>query len=335
MNSDKQGYTVSGIGECKDTDVVIPTTYNSLPITSIGDSAFFYCKNLTSITIPDGVTSVGSWAFSRCSSLTDITIPSSVTSIGSAVFAGCSSLESMTVEEGNTKYHSEGNCLIETASKTLVAGCKNSVIPDDGSVEVIGDYACLYCSLTNITIPNSVAKIGKSAFSDCTRLESIKIPSSVTSISDSAFSGCTSLEGITIPSSVTSIGNGAFSYCASLTSITVEEGNKYYHSAGNCLIETTNKTLIVGCKNSVIPTDGSVTSIGSNAFSGCRSLTSITIPDSVTSVGEDAFYYCTSLETITFKGSETQWNAITKGTNWDSGAGKNTSAGKYTLKFEK
>ena len=67
--------------------------------------------------------------------------------------------------------------------------------------------------------------------------------------------------------------------------ITVADGNTVYHSAGNCLIETESKTLVLGCKNSVIPTDGSVTSIGEYAFYGCTSFTSVTIPSSVTSIG--------------------------------------------------
>ena len=117
----------------------------------------------------------------------------------------------------------------------------------------------------------------------------VKILDGVTSIGERAFYGCTGLTSVTIPYSVTSIGNYAFYGCSGLTSITVAKGNTKYHSAGNCLIETESKTLIAGCKNSIIPTDGSVTSIGDGAFYGCTGLTSVTIPDSVTSIGDDAF----------------------------------------------
>src|SRR5699024_4859621 len=95
-----------------------------------------------------------------------------------------------------------------------------------------------------------------------------------------------------------SIGYGAFSGCDSLTSIIVDPQNSVYHSDGNCLIETQSKTLIAGCGTSVIPSDGSVTSIGEGAFSYCESLMSITIPDSVTVIGDKAFLSCRSLESV-------------------------------------
>ena len=200
-----------------------------------------------------------------------------VTAICDGAFSWCSSLTSITVNVGNPVYHSDGNCLIETESKTLIAGCGTSVIPSDGSV----------------------TSIGARAFLGCSSLTSIAIPDGVTSIGESAFLGCSSLTSIAIPDGITSIGESAFSGCSSLTSITVNEGNPVYHSGGNCLIETESKTLIAGCGTSVIPSDGSVTSIGARAFLGCSSLTSITIPDSVTSIGESAFYDCDSLTGVT------------------------------------
>ena len=315
-------------------------------VTTIGASAFHGCDSLTSMSIPDGVTFIGDSAFRGCGRLTNITIPDSVTHIGWRVFSDCSRLTSIAVNEGNFVYHSDGNCLIETQSKTLIAGCETSVIPADGSVTSIGDSAFYGCDrLTNITIPDSVTSIGDEAFYNCDSLTSVTIPDSVTSIGDYAFSDCDSLSNVTIgdgisfinvyvfegcssltsivipdsvtsisgwafrdcdsltsvtiPDSVTSIGDSAFSGCDSLTSIAVNEGNFVYHSEGNCLIETKSKTLIVGCGTSVIPADGSVTSIGDYAFYNCDSLTSVTIPDSVTSIDDYAFYHCDSLTSVT------------------------------------
>jgi len=306
----------------------------------------------TSIIIKDGTKSIGGNAFYRCSELTSITIPDSVTSIGDWAFRDCSGLTNITVANGNTFYHSAGNCLIETTSKTLIRGCKTSAIPTDGSVTSIGGDAFSGCEgLTNVIIPDSVTEIGYCAFSGCNGLTSIRIsdnvisigsyafagcnrltnviiPDSVTSIGDNAFSGCEGLVTVTIPNSVTGIGYRAFSDCSGLTSITISDSvisigtyvfagcsgltsitvsnaNSRYHSEGNCIIETDTKTLKVGCKTSVIPADGSVTSIGNNAFYDCDGLTSLKIPDSVTSIGEQAFYDCDGLTSITIPDSVT------------------------------
>lgn len=111
-----------------------------------------------------------------------------------------------------------------------------------------------------------------------------------------AFSSC-NISGITIPDNVTSIGNGAFA-CSSLKYINVSKGNMKYRSLNNCLIDIENKELIQGCEKSIIPTNGSVTSIGASAFANCDGLTSINIPDGVTSIGAWAFRNCKSLTSI-------------------------------------
>ena len=288
-------------------EVTIPetVTYDGITynVTSIGNGAFYECRSLTSVTIPNSVTSIGDAAFYQCSSLTSITIPNSVTSIGDDAFYGCSSLTSVTIPN---------------------------------SVTSIGDGAFSYCSsLTSITIPNSVTSIGDGAFSGCSSLTLVTIPNNVTSIGDYAFSGCSSLTSITIPNSVTSIGDGAFHYCSSLASIAIPNSvtsigsvtfsgcsslslvtltapsvEAFCNGQGNNLLRkagchASRKIAINGEIITSITIPNSVTSIGEHAFYDCSSLTLVTIPNSVTSIGEYAFEYCRSLTSITIPNSVT------------------------------
>ena len=166
-------------------------------VTSIGGNAFDICESLTNIIIPNIVTSIGNYAFQGCSGLTTVTIPSSTISIGDGIFNGCSALTSIMVANGNTVYDCRDNCnaIIETASNTLIAGCQNTIIPND--VIRIGEEAFNGCTgLTSIVIPNSVTNIGAIAFELCTNLTSVTIGSGVTQIEESAFADCNSLISI-------------------------------------------------------------------------------------------------------------------------------------------
>ena len=201
------------------TNVTIPNG-----VTSIGTGAFYDCSGLTSITIPNNVTSIGINAFNGCTRLTNITIPSSVTSIGERAFGGCTSLANITVDNNNSTYDSRNNCnaIINTNTNTLVAGCKNTVIPN--TVTSIDDSAFQqHTTLTGtLTIPNSVTSIGAQSFYNCSGLTSVTIGSGVTSIANFAFQGCSGLTSITIPNGVLSIGSSAFNNCSNITSVTVE-----------------------------------------------------------------------------------------------------------------
>lgn len=149
--------------------LVIPNS-----VTRIGNEVFFSCEGLVSLIIPNSVTIIGNDAFSGCTNLSSITFPSSVTSIGENIFAWCNNLNSVKVETGNTKYDSRNDCnaIIETASNTLIAGCKKTIIPS--TVTSIGESAFSWCSdLSSITIPNSVSEIGEYAFYQCTDLKGI------------------------------------------------------------------------------------------------------------------------------------------------------------------
>ncbi len=256
-------YHVVGTAETYSADIIIPATYENLPVTVIGDRAFYGCSSLKSVTFEAGskCTTIGNRAFCTdlllgYSELEQISIPSSVTFIGEDAFYGCINLQYNTYDNANYLGNSENPYVV-----------------------------LVKASDTDIT--------------SCTIHPNTKF------IHSSAFGNCSSLESITIPSNVTLIGNRAFSNCSSLQSIFAETDNLNYHSAGNCLIETASKTLVFGCKNSVIPTDNSVTAIGDYAFFDCSSLQSITIPSSVTTIGGWAFWDCSSLQSITIPSSVT------------------------------
>ena len=219
-------------------------------VTSIGNSAFWYCISLTSVTIGDSVKSIGDYAFRKCTSLTSVTIGDSVTSIGYRAFFDCTSLTNVTIGDSVTSIGA--NAFEDCNSLTSVT------IPD--SVTSIGDYAFWYCiSLTSVTIPDSVTSIGYGAFSDCNNLvgneydnayylgndqnpyllllraksrmiTSCTIHKDTRFIYYSAFSSCYSLTSVTIGDSVTSIGNYAFEDCISLTSVTFANPNGWWYA---------------------------------------------------------------------------------------------------------
>ena len=256
-------------------------------VTSIGNSAFSECTNLSNITITDSVISIGDFAFSNSTSLRSVTIPDSVTIIGVSAFYDCKNLINVTLPDS-----------ITSIDYSVFSDCT---------------------SLTNITIPDSVTNIGDSAFECCTSLTNITIPDSVTSIGNDAFYSCYftfgsfvnnskcqynrgetivdtdsdgfcikdnvlvkmrpnyAIDEVSIPNGVIKIGDYAFEYCTSLTNITIPD---------------------------------SVTSISDYAFEYCASLTSVTIGNSVTDIGYAAFSGCDNLKNIYYKGSQEEWNKI-------------------------
>ena len=157
-------YYVSGIGECKDTQIIIPATYEGLPVLGISPRAFLTLKTLTYVRLPEGATSIGEWAFQGCSQLRRVEIPSTVNHIGREAFDGCLRLTEVLIPEG---------------------------------VSVI--YESTFCDcvrLTTVTLPSTLKEIKDHAFEGCRSLTEITIPSRVKLIEGGAFRNCDGLTAV-------------------------------------------------------------------------------------------------------------------------------------------
>ena len=279
LNNAGTGYSVNGIGTCTDADIVIPSTYNGLPVTSVEEAAFFNCYSITGITLPDSIISIGRIAFANCSALTSVIIPDSVIDIKDSAFSGCRSLESITLPDSITS--------IERYVFNSCYALESITIPD--SVIDIEDYAFFCCTgLKSITIPSSVKSIGGYSFSYCTSLTGISIPENVTYIDEYAFNNCTALKNIVLHEKMGALMRGVFSYCTSLESITIPDSviDISTHAFEKC---SSLKEVIIG---------SGVISLSSYAFSYCTALESITIPENVKVIGDYTFAYCTALKNI-------------------------------------
>ncbi len=309
-------------------------------VKSIGSNAFSGCDKLANIKLGDNITKIGDLAFFGTAFYNneanwegdelyigdylivsenvsgDFVLKSNVKCISDGGLPLSVNLTSINVSEGNTVYHASGNCLIETESKRMILGCKSSIIPDDGSVKIIGSMAfhggigivsmdrpngCV--DLKNIIIPDSVEKIEDAAFGFCFNLTNITIPDSVKDIGRDAFLECTELTSITIPDSVRYIGDGAFSNTAYIKTASNWEDNVLY--IGNHLIEA--KETLTGSYD-IKP---GIKTIAEGAFSYCPGLTSITIPNSITDINGYAFRGCSELTSVYYNGTTEERSNIT------------------------
>ena len=356
------GYSVADIGSCTDAELVIPATYNGLPVIAIGERAFAYiehkftsvilpdtirvigiaafegCWEMTSIHIPESVTCIEYAAFWGCEKLTSLYIPANVTNIGPAVFAWCAKLVDLTVDEKNPAYCVVDGVLYNKDKTVLVAYLASK-------------------SDQPFVIPTGVTTIAESAFECCQNLTEIILPDTLATIEAGGFQNCANLTGITIPASVTYIGDYVFENCDSLAEIIVEKDNQKYRSQDGVLYDLdmtelicypagkqgrefiipTGVTSIVGggfrgCQfESVVIPEG-VTNLNGFVFNYCNNLKQVHIPVSVTYIGNSVFNQCKNMTDIYYAGSYVQWIAIEKAGNWDWMDGKGT-VGNFTIHY--
>ena len=269
--AEKDGKFSCAVSPAPTGDLKIPAALGGVKVTRIGRDAFRNCKELTSVTIPEGVTHIEVHAFDACAGLESVSLPSSLKDIGYAAFGGCIALESVTIPNGVKN--------IESDSFNGCRELKSVVIPE--SVTHIGDRAFCGCrELESVAIPAGVARIGNGVFGDCNALKVIQL--------DSGNPAFTLIDGVlytkdrselvmypnpsatvVIPEGVTSIRGWAFTGGSGMTSVTIPE---------------------------------SVTNIKDHAFLRCDGLKSITIPSSVKNIGVRAFEQCAELTEVTMLG---------------------------------
>jgi len=219
-------------------------------LTTIGNGAFAYCRNLKSVCLEPGIVTIGASAFSDCTSLTSVAIPASVTAIGSDAFWECNALENVYIESlaawCDIDFDGSASNPLGYA-QNLYVGAKEDPVEElelPSGITQIGKCAfCGYTGMTKVTVPYGVTQIGSDAFSGCTGLTEVTIPQSVTQIGDYAFADCTALAQVTIPEGLTGIEYGTFTGCTGLTSVTFPD---------------------------------SVTRISGSAFFGCAALADVT-----------------------------------------------------------
>lgn len=217
------------------------------------------------VVIPDGVTAIKAKAFKGKKKIESVVISSSVTAIAASAFEGCDNLNSITVDEGNKKYRSVNNCIVDFKSKTLILGCNSSVMPESG-IEKIGNGAFFHCDkIESAVIPRGVKSIGKKAFEGCTGLKTVAFPEGLESVGDAAFNECIHLDSAVFGAGLKEIGEQAFNRCENIAELKMPEGLK---------------------------------SIGAFSFEHCKKLKVLDIPEGVETIDMNAFHDCDEVKVI-------------------------------------
>ena len=254
----------------------------SLPsgLTEISKYLFHHCENLESVMGGENATKIGNNAFECCYKLTDYTLPSALDSICDRAFLYCQQLKSISIPRTLRGFGVEAFC-----------GCTRlqSVVFESGSaLKEINESVFTTTSLTSVSIPNSVGRIGYQAFA-YSDLTEVALPAQLTEIGDSAFH-FTKLTTVTIPAAVKKICTGAFNDCGELANLTFESGSQLQTIGNNAFTATAITELTVP--------DG-VMSIGESAFLVCQNLESLTLSKQLTSMGDEAFMECYAVKSVT------------------------------------
>ena len=249
--------------------VVIPSTYNGLPIVAIDSYAFAYCRGLQAIVVPDSINTIKEGAFTRCKSLKGLYIPDTVTRIEHGVFRDCDSIEEFTV---------------------------------GSHIEYIGMGAFSDCdSLRIINLPNKNIELKSYIFTSCDSLERVIIPDEITCVDDYTFYGCKALKEVVIGKGVSYLNSNAFTECSSFERVTVHEENEYYVSIDGVLFSKSSNSLLLypnGKRDEIYVIPDETKEICDYAFKGSLYLKNVTIPKTVKLLGEGAFQDCTALELV-------------------------------------
>lgn len=247
LNSDGVSYSVTGIGTCADTDIIIPCVYNDLPVTTVGTGAFERCEKLTGISISDSVTNIGSYAFSECTSLTTVKLSNNLTEISDHLFSRCINLESIKIPDGVTSIGKRAffNC-IKLNSVSIPASVKKIGSRAFGANSYMEGIALLNVYITDLSAwckmefcdPYMGVVVGTAFYSPynlyCNNelLTDLVVPDDVTRIDVQTFGNCVSITSVRISDSVTSMAYDAFDDCPNLTQIYIGKGLETFEGSG-------------------------------------------------------------------------------------------------------